>query len=98
MDKGLRYNEGKLKWSLVNFEALEPMIRVLEFGAIKYAPKNWMKGLKRSEILESTQRHLAALMDGEENDKETGLSHVGHIQCNTMFYNYLHKHNKFTEE
>ena len=60
------------------------------FGAKKYAPENWKKGLDRTEILESAQRHLIALFDGEENDSESGLSHAGHILCNMMFYVYHH--------
>lgn len=87
-EKALRYNEGKPRWSLVHFESLVPMIRVLEFGALKYGRENWKKGLDTKEILESMQRHLAALLDGEEFDPESGLSHMGHIQCNAMFYNY----------
>ena len=86
--KAARFNEGKPQWSYVHFKSLEPMIRVLEFGAIKYAPKNWMKPMDTMKILESMQRHLAALFDGEEVDSETGISHMGHIQCNAMFYNY----------
>lgn len=97
-DKALRYNTNKPKWSLVHYESLLPMIAVLEFGCIKYTPDNWKKGLNLKEILESTQRHLAALMDGEENDKESGLSHMGHIQCNAMFYNYHYKLNKINEK
>lgn len=65
------------------------MIEVLEYGAKKYAPFNWMKGLDNKEILESAQRHLARLMDGEEIDPETGISHVGHLMCNCMFYSYF---------
>lgn len=86
--KADRFNEGKPKWSLVHFDSLIPMIRVLEFGANKYAPNNWMKPMDTKEILESMQRHLAALFDGEIYDKESGISHMGHIQCNAMFYNY----------
>lgn len=92
-EKSLRYNENKPKWSLVHYESLVPMIRVLEFGAEKYAPENWKKGLDLKEILESMQRHLAAIMDGKEFDSESGISHMGHIQCNAMFYNY-HKDKK----
>jgi len=64
------------------------MIRVLEYGCIKYAPFNWQKPMDLMEILESMQRHLAALFDGEIYDKESGVSHMGHIQANSMFYNY----------
>jgi len=87
-NKGLRYNTGKRKWGLVHYKSLEPMIEVLEFGSKKYAPKNWMLGLDKTEILESLQRHLAKLFDGEEIDQESGLHHIGHIMCNAMFYSY----------
>ena len=33
----LRYNDGKLKWSMIDRKALEPMIRVLMYGAHKYS-------------------------------------------------------------
>lgn len=88
VQKADRFNEGKPKWSLVHYESLVPMIRVLEFGATKYAPFNWQKPMNTTEILESMQRHLAALFDGEIYDKESGVSHMGHIQCNAMFYNF----------
>ena len=93
-NEGLRYNEGKRKWSLVHFQSLEPMIEVLEFGAKKYAIDNWKKGFDKKEILESLQRHLAKLFDGEEIDTESGLHHIGHIMCNAMFYSYYIDKNK----
>jgi hypothetical protein len=96
-ESALRYNEGKLQWSYVHFKSLEPMVRVLEFGALKYAPKNWMKPMDTTKILESMQRHLAALFDGEEYDPESGISHMGHIQCNALFYNY-HKERERLEK
>ncbi len=97
MEKSLRYNEDKPKWSLVHYKSLEPMVRVLEMGAKKYSEDNWKIGLNRSEILESTMRHLTALMDGELLDKESGISHMAHIQCNAMFYNYHEANNSFTK-
>lgn len=87
--KGDRFNEGKLKWSLVSFEALRPMIEVLEFGANKYSSWNWTKGLKYTEICESLLRHVHSFLSGEDNDKESKLSHVGHILCNAMFLSYM---------
>lgn len=90
---GLRYNKGKPKWGLVHWESLRPMVEVLQFGANKYAPGNWMKPMDKREILESLARHLFALLDGEEYDKESGIHHIGHIQCNALFYAY---HNQKT--
>lgn len=88
-EKALRYNKGKRKWSLVHFRSLEPMVEALEFGANKYAPNNWKKGLDRKEILESLQRHLGYLMDGEDIDPDSKVHHIGHILCNAMFYSYF---------
>ncbi len=87
--RGNRYNEGKIKWSLVDFKSIESLPRVLEFGAKKYSRDQWKKGLDKKEILESSMRHLTAIMDGEENDPESGLPHSGHIYANTMFYEYF---------
>jgi len=98
MEKSERYNEGKLKWSLVHFKSLIPLVKVLMFGAKKYSPDNWKKRLDKKEILESLARHLFALMDGEENDRESGESHIGHIMSNAMFYAYHRSKTITTEE
>jgi hypothetical protein len=89
MENGKRFNQGKLRWGLVPFSALSPMVRVLEFGAEKYDDHNWKKGLTRVEICESLLRHLYAYMEGEDNDQESGLPHIGHIQCNALFLSYM---------
>ncbi len=89
-----RFNTGKKKWSLVHFKSLDPMVDVLEFGAKKYSADNWKAGLDKKEVLESMMRHLAALMDGEEIDPESNLPHIGHIQCNAMFYEYFRHNDK----
>lgn len=98
MSQAERKNEGKLRWSLVDFKAVEEMGQVLEMGAEKYNPDNWKKGLNREEILESTMRHLSSLFAGEECDPESGLPHTAHIQCNMMFYSFHHRHNTFSKE
>jgi hypothetical protein len=86
---GRRFNNNKLKWSLVSWRALEPLVQVLMFGAEKYDDHNWKKGLKYTETCESLQRHLNSFLEGEDNDKESKISHVGHILCNAMFLSYM---------
>ncbi len=88
-EKGKRDNTGKVKWSLLPDNTLIPMIRVLEFGAIKYAPHNWKKGLPVTEICESLKRHLISFMEGEDIDQESLQEHIGHIQANAMFLSYM---------
>ena len=89
MSNGERHNENKLRWSLVSWRALWPMVSVLMFGAEKYSDNNWKKGLPWMEITESLQRHMIAFIEGEDDDSESKLSHVGHILCNAMFLSYM---------
>jgi len=89
-ERALRYNSGKPMWSLVDFDALIPMVEVLMYGAQKYAPDNWKKGLPINEILDSMQRHMNAFRAGENEDEESKKKHVGHILCNAMFLSYMH--------
>lgn len=85
-DKGLRFNSGKLPYHLVSPYATKELVKVLDFGATKYAPRNWERGLKwESECLSSLLRHIEAWRSGEDNDPETGLSHMAHVMCNAMF-------------
>ena len=94
----LRYNSGKPKLSMIDFDAMEPMVRVLEYGARKYTVgavsgrDNWKKGLPVTEILDSALRHIAAILRGEDTDPESGMPHVGHLQCNAMFLAHTLKH------
>ena len=84
-----RFNQGKPQWHLMNYEAMEPMLKVLEFGAKKYGERNWMKGLSPQGVLDSLQRHVAALMDGKTIDEESGLPIIGHVMANAMFYSFF---------
>lgn len=82
-------NAYKPKWNLVHFKSLEPMVRALENGADKYAPHDWQKAYTKEEVKNKMQRHLAAIMDGNEVDEESGLLHIGHLMADAMFYSYF---------
>ena len=82
---GKRFNEGKLRWSLVDLSTFEDLVKVLMNGATKYGDFNWQKGLPITEVYESLIRHLVSFMNGENNDKESGLSHLDHALCNLYF-------------
>lgn len=86
----IRYDDGKINWSLVPFEALEGMAEVLTFGAKKYASWNWTEGggFSYIRVINSCLRHLFAFMRGEDKDPESGLSHISHAQCNLLFLAY----------
>lgn len=87
--QALRYNQGKVNWSLVDFKSLEPMVDVLAYGTKKYSRDNWRIGMPATQIIESMLRHTFALLKGERLDNESLCKHIGHIQCNAMFLAYV---------
>lgn len=81
----MREKLAALPYDLVPYiELTEAYCRVAEFGAKKYAPWNWSKGLPRAQLLGSMLRHTFAYLRGEELDKETGLLHTDHILWNAV--------------
>jgi hypothetical protein len=80
-----RYNGGKPELSYVDLTCFEDCAKVLAYGATKYERNNWRKGMPITKLLDSLLRHVAALQRGELIDSESGLPHIGHIQCNAMF-------------
>ena len=82
---GVKADDGKPMMDLLDPAFLEGTAQVLTFGAKKYAPHNWRKGIKASRLIAACLRHLCAIMRGEDLDKETGLHHGYHLACEVMF-------------
>ena len=68
-----------------NLRVLEQTVRVLEFGAKKYAVGNWAKGMPWSVCFSCAMSHLTSITKGEEYDAESGLPHSAHAMCNLLF-------------
>lgn len=81
---GLRFNEGKLRYDLLEPFAMEQLAKVFTKGAEKYEPNNWLKGMEWSKCLASLKRHVAAFEKGEDFDKETGCFHLAHAAWNAL--------------
>jgi hypothetical protein len=79
-----RYNSGKPQLSLIDLRSLEPMARVMEFGAKKYDRNNWMKGRAVTDLLDCLMRHIAALQRKEDVDPESHQPTIGHVLANAM--------------
>src|SRR4051812_28218775 len=59
---------------------------VLDYGRRKYAAWNWAKGMPWSVCVGCAARHFEKiLVDGEDLDPESGLTHRGHLACNLVF-------------
>lgn len=81
---GYRYNKGKGSLNLLPLDALREICKVYDFGASKYAPWNWAKGLSYSETQASLMRHLTDWSIGVDKDTESGLYHDVHIAWNAI--------------
>lgn len=83
-----------LPYDLVPFkEMTDAYVRVAEFGAKKYAPWNWSKGLSRVQLIGSLLRHTFAYLRGEERDGDSGLLHTDHILWNAVALAHNVHHN-----
>ena len=89
---GMKFDEGKLDWGLVPWEALEDSVKVLMDGAAKYERWNWTKVANgKLRYLNAAMRHLFAHARGQYRDPESGHPHIAHVLVNMIFLCYLHK-------
>jgi hypothetical protein len=84
---GLRFNQGKLRYDLVEPRAFRDFVEVLTIGANKYYDRNWENGFSWTSVIASLKRHVAAMEAGEDYDPETGCLHIAHAACNVHFLN-----------
>lgn len=83
--EAVKYDQDKLPEHLYSIPAHNDLLKVLAFGAKKYGQHNWRKGMDWSRVYAAAERHLHAWFDGQDKDPETGLSHLAHAMCCTMF-------------
>ena len=65
-------------------DALNEVAKVATYGASKYAPRNWEKGLSWSACFASFMRHFYARCTGEVVDPESGCMHTAHMAWNAL--------------
>lgn len=81
----IKADSGKLQWSLMPFEELKDVVKVLMLGAKKYSPDNWKKCDDVKRYKDALMRHVISYVSGDERDEESGLSHLAHAVCNCLF-------------
>ena len=79
-------DSGKPNLSLVPKQIIYEIEKVRSFGVKKYKdPENW-KRVELERYHQALLRHtLAVWEDINARDKESGLLHLSHIACNTVF-------------
>lgn len=87
MDKsGLKYDDGKLRWDLLPWPAIEEIVKVLTYGASKYGSNTWQTVEPFNERYTAALfRHLIADIKGEDVDAESSIMHLSHAACNLVF-------------
>jgi hypothetical protein len=82
---GVKHDCGKPPLGLLPWRALVEVAEVLDHGAKKYTRHNWRGGFQYSRLYDAALRHLTAFIEGQDNDEETGISHLAHLSCCTLF-------------
>ena len=82
---GMRHS-GKLPVHLVPAEFNLLLTAVLEYGAQKYNPHNFEKGMDPDDLLRGAESHLMAMKAGALYDPESGLPHAGHAAWNMLTF------------
>ncbi len=89
----MKFDSGKLRYSLMPPLALEALASVLTYGAKKYKPNNWKQVDSADRYWDALYRHLEARRAGEVFDKESKLPHLWHALTNITFLVYFEGQN-----
>ncbi len=83
---GKKFDSEKPMLYLLPPRSINEVGKVLTYGAQKYDPENWRKvDDLQNRYTSAALRHIFAHMEGEEDDRETGLSHLAHAMCCLLF-------------
>lgn len=85
LTEGTKFDGDKPMTELYPVDAYMGTCRGLTYGAKKYAPRNWEKGIKFGRVFGALLRHLFAWWKGEDVDPESGLHHLDHAGCCLAF-------------
>lgn len=87
----VKFDSGKIRDELIPPEVEEALATVLAFGALKYADRNWEKGMEWSRPYAAARRHMRNWFSrrdfgkGPGNDKDSGFSDLWHAVTNLAF-------------
>jgi hypothetical protein len=79
---GVKYDQDKVAWHLIPWQAVRAVAWILTGGAVKYADRNWEKGMLYSRLFRAAQSHLNDFWHGKDtNEEDFGMLHVAHAAC-----------------
>jgi hypothetical protein len=79
-------DEGKPPLAMLPWDALNEVAMVQLYGEKKYKDfHNYRKGMRVCKNLSCALRHITKWIMGQDNDPESGLSHLAHAACRLLF-------------
>jgi len=100
-NKGLRYNDNKLRWRNFPLFLIRPLIEVAHYGETKYKTFNFLKGMTTLDSIDCLMRHLDDFLDPTKSDydldkevdgetvKGSQKHHLAHVAWNALVCLYM---------
>jgi len=74
----LKSDKGKMRWSLIPWECMEPVVEAFMDGAEKYEEWDWKHVKhKRDRYFSACMRHMTKWNKGERDTPDSGINHLG---------------------
>lgn len=86
-----KHDWGKARYDLLPAVPLHEVVQVLTFGSKKYDDYNYL-GVDPNKYFGALLRHIFAWRRGEEDDEETGISHLAHAVCCVLILRHQETH------
>ena len=84
LEPATRFDAGKIPYHLFPLDAFEEICKVMDFGAKKYAERNWEQGMSWSRVARSMLSHFISMCKGIERDEESDIPHAAHMAWNAI--------------
>lgn len=85
-DHALKDTKDKLPLAEFPLSAMEAGMRAFEYGKVKYARFDWLRGHSAIELVSAIIRHAMALQWTSQTAKDSELDHMDHIIANAAMY------------
>jgi len=88
---GTKYDGGKTRWSLLPWDIIEGIAKVMTYGAKKYTDNNWMfvEG-GEARYFDAMMRHINKInIEKEDIDPDSGFDHIFHALTCLVFYAFF---------
>lgn len=87
---GIKHDNGKTQYHLLEWSFIEQMAKILTFGAGKYGAENWKEVANGEDrYFDALHRHIIGMRSDNPIDEETGIPHSVHAGVNLMFIHFL---------